>query len=139
MTGNILLDLVVSFVGITLLVALARWLFPGEVFTLSPEQITDYLMREEPDFVAASWIIDEGEKAALLRGENQQDWVIVREGMSDLVHRRFGPQEVVSVHMGDGIARIRMNDPIFGPTSLEGAQAVELVRLLKGQCDRLVE
>lgn len=139
MTGNILLDLVVSLVGISLLVVLARWLFPPEGFILSPEQITDYLMREEPDFVAASRIIDEGQKAALLHGENQQDWVIVREGMSDIVHRRFGPQEVKSVHMGEGFARIRMNDPIFGPTSLEGARAVELVRLLKEQCDRLGE
>ena len=91
MTGNVLIDLAISFTGIAILVGLARLIFPNAgdgVF--SADTARARLTFDEPDFQVEAWLVDEGRDAALAVSRTGEIALIKKNG-DGLVTRRVAP------------------------------------------------
>ncbi len=88
MTGNVLIDLAISFAGIAILVGLARLIFPnagGGVF--NAEKARDRLAFDEPDFHAEAWLVD-AEHGAAIAMSDSGDIALIKKAGDGLVTRR---------------------------------------------------
>jgi len=108
MTGNILIDLAISLAGIGFLVALARVLFPSRERTLTQAEAAERLAFDEPDFVAATWVIDGVGGAALAESDAGECALLLRVG-EDLTTRRF-QKDQADIEREDGVLVIKLDD-----------------------------
>ena len=109
MTGNTVLDLIISVAGVTLLVLLARMLFGGGALVFNKAAVEDRLCFDEPDFSPADWIIDEAARAALARNENNEVALIVANG-DGLAIRRFQSPDALSARYANGVLSLTPHD-----------------------------
>lgn len=89
MTGNVVIDLAVSLVGVAILVGLARLVFGKIEPSIDREKAAERLAFDEPDFHPVDWLLDESARAALVRNEAGEIAIIVAHG-DGLVTRRVG-------------------------------------------------
>jgi hypothetical protein len=87
MTGNPILDLVISITGVSLLVLLARLIFGADGRGIDRAAAAERLAFDEPDFEPIDWLIGEG--AALARNDAGELAVVIVHG-DGLVTRRLG-------------------------------------------------
>ena len=88
MTGNVLIDLMISFLGIAVLVGLARLIFPDAAATaFSADRVRDRLAFDEPDFQATAWLIDNESSTAIALSDGGEIALIKKAG-DGLVTRR---------------------------------------------------
>lgn len=88
MTGNALIDLAISIIGIALLVALARVIFPrAGAAAISEKAVRDRLAFDEPDFQIEALLLDAPHGAALALGKTD-DIALVKKAGDGLVTRR---------------------------------------------------
>lgn len=121
MTGNLLVDSLISIAGIAVLVLVARLLFPAGRQTISKDDAKERLTFEEPDFEAIDWLIDDQGKCALAQGA-AGEFALIRKLGLDLVVRRF-PGEAVRASLEDGRLILRFADASFSRASLASADA----------------
>lgn len=88
MTGNLLIDTLISIAAIAVMVAIARLLFPPPAASVTEASATERLALDEPDFAAQAWLIDRQGCAALAQGA-AGDFVLIKKLGLDLVTRRF--------------------------------------------------
>ncbi len=94
MTGNVLIDLAISFIGITILVGLARLIFPNagaDIF--SAAAVRDRLAFDEPDFEIDALLVD-AERSAALAINKTGDLALVKKAGDGLVTRRARPGDL---------------------------------------------
>lgn len=109
MTGNLLIDSLVSLGAIAFMVAVA-WVFfraPGPAVT--EETASERLAFDEPDFRPRQWLIDREGRAAIAEGNSGDIALVSRLGL-DLVTRRF-PAAAVRAEAADGVLVVLPNDP----------------------------
>ncbi len=87
MTGNPILDLVISIAGVSFLVLLARLIFGPGGRNIDHAAAAERLGFDEPDFDPTDWLI--GEDAALARNTAGELAVVIVHG-DGLVTRRLG-------------------------------------------------
>jgi hypothetical protein len=109
MTGNLLLDSIISLGAIALMVAVARLLFPPPPVALTEAEARERLAFDEPDFRPVRWLIDKDGRAALAEGAEGDVALVSRLGL-DLVTRRY-PAAAVRAAEEDGALVVRPNDP----------------------------
>lgn len=88
MTGNLLLDTLISLAAIAVMVLLARLLFPSPPAKVTEAEARDRLSLDEPDFMPSAWLIDQSGRAALAEGSDGEFALIKKVGL-DLAIRRF--------------------------------------------------
>lgn len=96
MTGNLLIDTLISIAAIAVMVAIARLLFPPPAAKVTEASATERLALDEPDFAAQSWLIDREGRAALAQSA-AGDFVLIKKLGLDLVTRRFRAGAVAAV------------------------------------------
>lgn len=109
MTGNLLLDSLISLAAIALMVALARLLFPPAPASLTEEEARERLAFDEPDFHPVRWLIDRNGRAALAEGADGDVALVSRLGL-DLVTRRYPAAALRATEEGGALV-VRPNDP----------------------------
>ncbi|NOX82805.1 MAG: hypothetical protein GXP06_07440 [Alphaproteobacteria bacterium] len=110
MTGNPILDLVISITGVSLLMLLARLIFGAGGRGIDRAAAAERLAFDEPDFEPIDWLIGEG--VALARNDAGELAVVMVHG-DGLVTRRLGAASpapyyrdgVLTVPRPDGTAR----------------------------------
>lgn len=122
MTGNILLDLFISLVGISLLVGLAIWLFPSPSVLLDENQVFSYIQLEEPDFAPGDNLFSSDRRAALIASEDLQEFIIIDSRKGDLVHRRFLYSHVKLIFNQDVGLKVILGDITFPPIFFSGSE-----------------
>lgn len=89
MTGNLVLDLVISLAGVAVLVGVAALLGATRTMTLDRASAAERLAFDEPDFVAAEWILSaDGRSAFALSADGREGAAVFVLGDS-LGTRRF--------------------------------------------------
>lgn len=109
MTGNLLLDSLISLAAIALMVALARLMFPPPRTSLTAEEARERLAFDEPDFHPVRWLIDRDGRAALAEDASGDVALVSRLGL-DLVTRRYPAAAIRAAEEGGALV-IRPNDP----------------------------
>ncbi len=88
MTGNLLIDTLISVAAIAVMVGFARLLFPAPTILVTEATARARLALDEPDFEPRAWLIDKKGRAALVEGADAGFAIIKALGL-DLVIRRF--------------------------------------------------
>ena len=88
MTGNILIDLAISIIGIAGLVGLAKFMFGDRVRSFDQDRLGERLSFDQPNFAPVQWMIDTDARMALARNDRGEVALIVAHG-DDLVTRHF--------------------------------------------------
>lgn len=88
MTGNLLLDTLISLAAIAAMVLLARLVFPAPATKVTEAEARDRLALDEPDFTPNAWLIDDNGRAALAESTSGEFALVKRLGL-DLAIRRF--------------------------------------------------
>lgn len=128
MTGNLVLDSLISLAAIALMVALARVLFPGSPSTLTEKEAQERLSFDEPDFRVQQWLIDREGRAALAQGGDHEFVLVSRLGL-DLVTRRFRAG-AVGAELREGSLIIRPGDPGLSQVKIRADGAADWARIL---------
>ncbi len=123
MTGNVLIDLIISIAGIMLLVVMARFMFPSPRFRVVRNEAITYLTLEEPDYEFARELMDDQCRVLLLVSADWQDYVVICEGMSDFIHRRFSMKSILDVEIIENGFCLKLDDPIFKFPAFRGHEA----------------
>ena len=92
MTGNVLLDLVISIVGIIILVGLARVMFSDAGPFIDQASAVQRLAFDEPDFSPVAWAVDQTAGVALARNNTNEIAVVFAHG-DGLATRRIAAQD----------------------------------------------
>lgn len=109
MTGNLILDSLVSLAAIGLMVLFAWIMFRTPLKPVTEEEARARLALDEPDFAPAQWLFDKDGKAVLIEGAAGDFALVSRLGL-DLVTRRF-PARGVKAAEEAGALVIRPMDP----------------------------
>ncbi|MEZ5893606.1 MAG: hypothetical protein R3C58_10775 [Parvularculaceae bacterium] len=128
MTGNMLLDSLISLGAIALMVGCAWVFFPAKPLPVSQALAAERLAFDEPDFRPVEWLLDRDGRAALARGENGDVALVSRLGI-DLVTRRFRPGGVHAA-AEEGALVIRPADPGSRKVRLASDNAADWARKL---------
>ena len=127
MTGNVLIDLVISFVGIAILVGLARLIFPNAgAAVFSAETVRERLAFDEPDFHVEDWLVDADHCAAIAVSE-AGDIALIKKAGDGLVTRRAG-LGALECHRDGAELAIAVPDPTFRGFSVQAASDSEAQR-----------
>lgn len=110
MTGNLLLDSLISIGVIAVLVLVAWMLFRTPPPPIDQSIASERLAFDEPDFRAARWCIDRDGTAALAQSDAGEFALVARLG-ADLVTRRFRAGGAAA-HADGQLLIVRPNDPI---------------------------
>ncbi len=113
MTGNILLDLLISLAGIIFLAGMASWLFPLGATGLSEDVVSQYLKLEEPDFHLADLFLSSDRKVLLAISQNRQEIIVLISRRGDKVHRRSHVDAVDMKVLSDKELKIGFKDITF--------------------------
>lgn len=111
MTGDLIIDSVISLGAIALMVLLARLFFPASPVEVTKSAAGHRLAFDEPDFAPAAWLVDGHGRAALAEGDAGDIALVVRLG-ADLVTRRFGV--AVPATAENGVLTIPQMEPGVG-------------------------
>ncbi|MEO0400434.1 MAG: hypothetical protein AAF224_13545 [Pseudomonadota bacterium] len=99
MTGNLVLDLAISLVGIAILVLISYFLGALRNAVVTEAAAMERIAGDEPDFKPTDWLIDSGGKSAIgVSGEGEA--VIVFSHGDRLASRRFKTGERAVSHDG---------------------------------------
>lgn len=128
MTGDYLLDTLISLAAIAIMVAVAWMCFPNRPAAVSEPEARDRLAFDEPDFRPAEWFFDRKGAAALAEGEGGDFALVWRLG-ADLVTRRFRAG-AIAVDAGDGALTIHPREPGARQIVLAGDGAAKWARKL---------
>ena len=101
MTGNLLIDLGISVIGIGMMVMAVLLVFPAASVPLDEARAQTRLGFDEPDFIPIAWLFDNHGNAVLSEGEDGSFALVYRMG-SHLSTRRF-QAEHIRVTMGDAL------------------------------------
>ncbi len=102
MTGNLLIDTLVSIAAIAVMVGVARLLFPAPSISVTQATASARLSLDEPDFEPRAWLIDKKGRAALVEGADTEFAVVKSLGL-DLVIRRFPAEKMKASYHNDDI------------------------------------
>jgi len=133
MTGNLLIDTLISIAAIAVMVAVARLFFPTPAAPVTEASAMDRLALDEPDFKPRAWLIDHEGRAALAEGADS-DFVLVKRVGLDLVSRRFRAEAVKAAHHNDELA-IEFADTTLPRAVILNGGAAEWVQKLTMQDD----
>ncbi len=109
MTGNLLLDSLISLSAIAFMVAVAWVVFRAPPGPVTQQAAAERLAFDEPDFRPRQWLIDREGRAAIAEGNSGDIALVSRLGL-DLVTRRF-PAAAVRAEAADGALVVLPNDP----------------------------
>ena len=124
MTGNVLIDLAISIIGIAILVGLARLVFPkAGAAAINDAMVRDRLAFDEPDFEIAAFILDAAQGAAIAAGADG-DIVLIKKAGEGLATRRTHPGEAACARDGDRLT-VTISDHTFRGFSLKTASDAE--------------
>lgn len=127
MTGNVLIDLVISFVGIAILVGLARLIFPNAgAAAFSADAARDRLAFDEPDFQADDWLVDADRSAAIAVSE-AGDIALIKKAGDGLVTRRMRAGDLQCDREGADL-RLAVPDHTFRGFAVHAASDSEAQR-----------
>ena len=129
MTGNILIDNLISLGAIAAMVAFAWAMFRAPVPLVTQARAADRLAFDEPDFEPEAWLLDEKGRAALATGRAGDVAIVFALG-TDLVTRRFTAHGVMAEPTEGGVI-IRPNDPGAREITLISPDAAQWARKLK--------
>ena len=129
MTGNLLLDSLISLGAIALMVLAAWAAFRGHPNPLDETAARERLAFDEPDFAPQRWLLDGQGRAALAESDRGEFALVSRLG-ADLVTRRFGPGGARVRIDGDALI-VAPHDPGARPVRIEAAGAAEWARNLE--------
>lgn len=123
MTGNLLIDTLISVAAIAVMVGVARLLFPAPSVLVTEETARARLALDEPDFEPCAWLFDKNGRAALVEGADA-GLVVVKSLGLDLVLRRTAAEDLRASYNNDEIT-LRLDDVTMPKAviSNEGAQA----------------
>lgn len=102
MTGDVVVDLAISLVGVAILVGLARLIFGKIEPSLDVAKAAERLSFDEPDFEPIDWLLDENAKAALARNSAGEIAIVAAHG-DGLVTRRAGAGRVQAEYRDGGL------------------------------------
>ena len=127
MTGNLLIDSVISLAAIGLMVLVARIFFPDQSSGVTMDRSIERLAFDEPDFVAVHWIIDKAGRAALATDGNGRVALIFRSG-SQLGTRCFEPGTVQIDTANTNQIMVQTNDAIGRSIEIHADGAADWAR-----------
>ena len=128
MTGNYLIDSLISLGAIAFMVGVAWLMFRASPAAVTRESAAERLAFDEPDFRPVRWLIDTEGRAALAEGTGGEIALISRLGL-DLVTRRF-PAAAVRVMEEGGALVVRPTDPGSRKLVIVADEAAEWSRKL---------
>jgi len=134
MTGNLLLDTLISLTAIAIMVLLARLLFPAPVAKVTEAEARDRLVIDEPDFTPDTWLIDEHGTAALAEGANGE-FVLVKKVGLDLATRRFKKGDM-QVGDREGDLVLKSSDVTLPEVRISNPEAKVWALKLSSQSDK---
>ncbi|MEO1250965.1 MAG: hypothetical protein AAFW81_01310 [Pseudomonadota bacterium] len=130
MTGNLLLDSLISLGAIAVMVGFVWRLFGGSGEPVSEGAARDRLAFDEPDFHPAEWLFDADGYAALATDGAGEFAIIIRKG-DDLATRRFAADRVDAKMSAETLV-LRFGDPGFPPVRLRAPDAADWAQKLRG-------
>ena len=119
MTGNLILDSLISLGAIAVMVIAARLLFGNQDAAVTIDAGAARLAFEEPDFNAAAWLVDGSGRAVLAQNGAGEFALILRLG-ADLAVRRFS-RGGATARFADGALELRLADVTMGPVRIAAA------------------
>jgi hypothetical protein len=128
MSGNLLIDSLISLAAIALMVGVAWAFFRSPPAPVTEAAAAERLAFDEPDFRPVRWLIDREGRAAMAEGAGGDIALVSRLGI-DLVTRRF-PAEAVRAAEEAGALVIRPTDPGSRRLVIEAEGAAEWARKL---------
>ncbi|PQA86892.1 hypothetical protein [Hyphococcus luteus] len=128
MSGNLLIDSLISLAAIALMVGVAWAFFRSPPAPVTEAAAAERLAFDEPDFRPVRWLIDREGRAAMAEGAGGDIALVSRLGI-DLVTRRF-PAEAVRAAEEAGALVIRQTDPGSRRLVIEAEGAAEWARKL---------
>jgi len=135
MTGDFLIDTMISLAGISFLVFLAWLIFPHTGIPVNREAALERAALDEPDFTPVDWLIDANGRAALASDEKGEFILVARAG-ADLLTRRFRAGGV-RADADNGILTMKLSDLTMPAQKITGAKDAALwARKLTARCDR---
>lgn len=133
MTGNLLLDTLISLAAIAVMVLLARLLFPAPGAKVTEAEARERLALDEPDFTPDAWLIDEQGRAALAEGASGEYALVKKVGL-DLAIRRFKKGDM-QVGDQEGDLVLSSGDLTLPETRISNPKASAWTLKLKSQSD----
>ncbi len=109
MTGNLILDLVISVGGIVVVVAVSWALGAGRLSPMSEAEAIERAAFDEPDFGPAKWLLGEDGRAAVGIADDGESLIAFRVG-DRIATRRFAPR-AAPVSVEGGALVFRPADP----------------------------
>lgn len=119
MTGDLLIDSVISLGAIAVMVATAWALFREPAEPVSERAARERLAFDEPDFNPITWLAD-GKGRALLAEGDAGDFALALRVGRDLVTRRFS---TALASAEDGVLIIRLGEAGLAKVEFSSAQA----------------
>jgi len=130
MTGNFLIDTLISLAGIVMMVAAARLVFPAPKFAITELMASERMAFDEPDFTPLHWLMDKQGRAALAEGAGGEFILAQRLGL-DLVLRRFSAGAAEAIEE-DGALVVKLPDLTVPKAVIANGDASKWVRKLSG-------
>jgi hypothetical protein len=128
MTGDLLIDSLISVAAIALMVGVAWAFFRAPAQPVTEAAAAERLAFDEPDFRPVRWLADAKGRAVIAEGADGDVAVVSRLG-TDLVTRRF-PAGAVRASAETGALTIRPGDPGSRRLVIEAEGAAEWARKL---------
>lgn len=130
MTGNLLIDSLISITGIIVMVIVVRLVFPKTAAPVTEARARERLALDEPDFEPCAWLIDAEGRAALAEGK-AGDFVLVERLGLDLVTRRFLPG-VAKAAEEEGALAVKLPDHTTPKVAIASRDATQWAMKLSG-------
>lgn len=131
MTGNLLLDTLISLGAIAAMVAAVFVAFGNAGAALDEATARERLDFDEPDFEPIAFLMDEKGRAILAEGK-AGDFAVVRSLGADLITRRFSAG-TVKTDQSDGGLGIDLREPGLGKIVIDHPDAAHWARKCAGK------
>ncbi len=131
MTGNLILDSLISLAAIALMVFAAWFAFRGQARPVDEAAARERLALDEPDFAPERWLFDDEGRAALIEGKPGDFALVFRRG-ADLVTRRFKAGDVAA-RADENALTLRPSDPGAGAVRMRSKQAAHWAHKILGE------
>ena len=133
MTGNLLIDSLISIAGILVMVVVVRLVFPKPAAKVTEALARERLALDEPDFAPRAWLIDGEGRAALAEGA-AGDFVLIERLGLDLVTRRFKPG-AAKIAVEEGALVVKLPDHTTPKVAIAGGDATGWAMKLNPESD----
>ena len=131
MTGNLVLDSLISLAAIAAMVFAAWLAFGAPAQKVDEAAARERLSLDEPDFFPESWLFDDEGRAALIEGKSGDFALVFRNG-ADLVTRRFAAGGVAA-RAEAGALTVRPPDPGAGAVRMRSKDAALWAHKIVGE------